>query len=102
MTVVIALASYWYMCDVRNCEILHITRSLSGVQYPDTATFLTEDEKEFVVERLKHDSTDLATHWHLKFVWQALGDWKCWMQAAILTLYVDPRIQSRLSTHGSI
>jgi len=31
MTVAMALASYWYMCDVCNCEILHITRSLWSV-----------------------------------------------------------------------
>jgi len=66
VTVVIALVSFWYMYD-----------------YPATATFLSEDEREFVVERLKHDSTDLATHWDPKFVWQALGDWKCWLQVII-------------------
>jgi hypothetical protein len=51
--------------------------------YPSTAKFLTEPEREFVVERLKHDSTDLATHFDKKFVFQALGDWKCWMQVIV-------------------
>lgn len=53
------------------------------VQYPATATFLTPEERTFVVERLKRDSTDLATHYDKKFVWQALSDWKCWMQVFV-------------------
>ncbi|KIM26839.1 hypothetical protein M408DRAFT_330417 [Serendipita vermifera MAFF 305830] len=66
VTVVIAFIAYWYMYD-----------------YPSTAKFLTADEREFVVERLKRDSTDLATHYDKKFVFQALTDWKCWLQVCV-------------------
>lgn len=66
LTVLVAVVAYWYMHD-----------------YPSTATFLTQSERDFVVERLKHDSTDLATHYDKKFVFQALTDWKCWMQVVI-------------------
>ncbi|KAG8767274.1 hypothetical protein FRC15_005797, partial [Serendipita sp. 397] len=66
ITVVVAAFAFWYMYD-----------------YPSTATFLTPDEREFVIERLKHDSTDLATHYDRKFVFQALKDWKCWMMVFV-------------------
>jgi len=56
-------------------------------QYPGTARFLSAEERDFVVNRLKHDNTDLATHYEHKFVIQALTDWKCWMQACIYVGY---------------
>lgn len=61
---------------------------LDGPQYPATARFLSVEERDFVVNRLKHDSTDLATHYEHKFVIQALTDWKCWMQVCIYIGYV--------------
>jgi len=51
--------------------------------YPATARFLSPEERDFVVNRLKRDSSDLATHYEHKFVIQALADWKCWMQVCI-------------------
>lgn len=73
VTVAFAVAAYWLMYD-----------------YPSTATFLTEDERNFVIDRLKHDSTDLATHYDIKFVWQALTDWKCWIQVCIYLGIIIP------------
>ncbi|KAM0756371.1 MFS general substrate transporter [Meredithblackwellia eburnea MCA 4105] len=61
LTVVIAVASYWMLYD-----------------YPDTAKFLDETEKRFVVGRLALDHNGLATRYDNKFAWQAVKDWKVW------------------------
>jgi hypothetical protein len=69
---------------------------LEGPQYPATARFLSPEERDFAVNRLMHDSTDLATHYEHKFVIQALTDWKCWMQACI---YIGSVCLSPLPSH---
>jgi hypothetical protein len=50
------------------------------LQYPETAKFLTEDERQFVIEMLRKDSNGQATQFSKKFIWQALVDWKTYMQ----------------------
>jgi hypothetical protein len=49
-----------------------------------------------VVERLKIDSTDLATHYDKKFVYQALTDWKCWLHVVIFTGIAAPAFAASL------
>ena len=44
---------------------------------------MTEEERAFVVSTLRADSNNAATHFSFKFVWQALSDWKSWLQVAI-------------------
>ncbi|KAI9455428.1 major facilitator superfamily domain-containing protein [Lactarius psammicola] len=63
-TVVVAFLSYFFTHD-----------------YPETAKFLTEEEREFVIQTLLDDSKGQATHFSKKFVWQALADWKTYVQA---------------------
>jgi hypothetical protein len=53
---------------------------LTSSQYPETATFLTDDERRFVLQTLREDSFGQATHFNMVFVWQALSDWKTYMQ----------------------
>jgi hypothetical protein len=53
------------------------------MKYPSTATFLTDDEKRAVARMLKEDSQGLATHYDRKFVWQAMTDYKTYMQVGI-------------------
>jgi len=57
-------------------------------QYPETATFLTEEERQFVIRTLADDSKGQATHFSTKFVWQALTDWKSYVQAVNFMWYV--------------
>ncbi|KAI9442627.1 MFS general substrate transporter [Lactarius indigo] len=64
-TVVVALLSYFFIHD-----------------YPETAKFLTEEERKFIIQTLADDSKGQATHFSTKFVWQALSDWKTYAQAA--------------------
>ena len=52
-------------------------------QYPETATFLTADERAHVVKILRADAKGLATHYDFKFVLQALFDYKSWVQAGV-------------------
>ncbi|KAF7357691.1 hypothetical protein MVEN_00814800 [Mycena venus] len=66
VTVLVAAASYFFMYD-----------------YPQTAAFLTETEREQIVHLLKEDAQDLATHYDRKFVWQAMRDYKTYVQIGI-------------------
>jgi hypothetical protein len=52
-------------------------------QYPATAGFLTDTERKQIVYMLKEDAQDLATHYDRKFVWQAMRDYKTYVQIAI-------------------
>ncbi|KDQ57415.1 hypothetical protein JAAARDRAFT_206966 [Jaapia argillacea MUCL 33604] len=64
-TVVVAGLAYIYMHD-----------------YPQTAKFLTEPERERVIQMLK-EGQDLATHFDIKFFWQAVQDYKTYLQIGI-------------------
>ncbi|KIJ13103.1 hypothetical protein PAXINDRAFT_117536 [Paxillus involutus ATCC 200175] len=51
--------------------------------YPDTASFLTEAERCYVIDLLREDSNNLATHYDFKFVLQAFKDYKTYVQTGI-------------------
>lgn len=53
---------------------------LIGIQYPETATFLAEDERHLVIQALREDRRGQPLHFSMKFVWQALTDWKTYIQ----------------------
>lgn len=61
-TVIVAVASFWMLHD-----------------YPDTAKFLTEDERAFIVERLKLDNDGCSQAYKNKFIKDAFLDWKVWV-----------------------
>ncbi|KIJ68115.1 hypothetical protein HYDPIDRAFT_107769 [Hydnomerulius pinastri MD-312] len=65
-TMMVALLAFFFMYD-----------------FPETATFLTETERRYVVEMLKQDSNSLATHYDFQFVLQALKDYKTYLQVGI-------------------
>ncbi|KAG9313544.1 major facilitator superfamily domain-containing protein [Chiua virens] len=66
VTVLIAFAGFFVMYD-----------------YPNTASFLTETERSYLVNVLRADSQHLATHFDFRFVLQALKDYKTYMQFGI-------------------
>ncbi|RDB16719.1 hypothetical protein Hypma_002552 [Hypsizygus marmoreus] len=66
VTVLVAGVSYFFMHD-----------------YPATAKFFTAEEKEMVIWTLKEDCQGLATHFDRKFVWQAIFDYKTYIQMGI-------------------
>lgn len=65
-TIIAALAAFFFMYD-----------------YPDTASFLTDAERHYVIEMLKRDSNNLSTDYQLRFVLQALRDYKSYVQVGV-------------------
>lgn len=65
VTVVAAVLAYFYMHD-----------------YPETARFLTPAERDRVIQMLK-EGQDFATHFEWRFVWDALRDYKTYVQIGI-------------------
>ncbi|KAI9573703.1 major facilitator superfamily domain-containing protein [Boletus coccyginus] len=57
---------------------------------PETASFLTETERRYIVELMKADSQGLATHYNFMFVLQALKDYKTYLQFGIYIGSVIP------------
>lgn len=53
--------------------------------FPETASFLTEEERAFVVHRLKYDGTDVAMDegFRWKYVKQAFMDWQIYVSLFI-------------------
>jgi hypothetical protein len=51
--------------------------------YPETAKFLSKDEKTEVHRRLEADRGALANEFDKKYIWDAFKDWKIWMNCII-------------------
>jgi hypothetical protein len=60
-TVVVASISFWMVHD-----------------FPDEATFLSDDDRARVIRRLKQDKQSSAEHeqFKLAYLWATLKDWK--------------------------
>jgi len=56
--------------------------------YPDTAKFLTAEEKHEVQRRLEADRSGLADDWRMQFFWDALKDWKVRIAASVVQCIV--------------
>jgi MFS family permease len=74
-TIVLAVASFWVIQD-----------------FPNNAKFLTEDERKFVIRRLKDDQKLSADgeSFHMKYVWQSLTDWKTYVAMGIYMGFDGP------------
>lgn len=70
ITVIAGFASFWIIQD-----------------FPDTAKFLNEEERTFVIRRLQQDDQFSAAgeHLRMKYIWQSLLDWKTWIGSAYVT-----------------
>jgi len=55
--------------------------------FPDTAKFLTEQERVFVIRRLQDDAQFSAAgeEFNMRYVWQSVFDWKTWVAMLIYT-----------------
>jgi hypothetical protein len=53
--------------------------------FPETASFLTEEERAFVIHRLRYDGTDVAMDegFRWKYVRQAFLDWQIYLSLFI-------------------
>ncbi|OAQ60472.1 MFS nicotinic acid transporter Tna1 [Pochonia chlamydosporia 170] len=88
-TVVVAFAAFFLIHD-----------------FPDTASFLTEEEKAFVIHRLKYQGqakmtvgdaetqaraqVEQAEEFEWKYVWQAFKDWQIWVNIFVYWGIVCP------------
>ncbi|KAJ4412117.1 hypothetical protein N0V82_008828 [Gnomoniopsis sp. IMI 355080] len=77
-TVLVAFASFWLLHD-----------------FPETATFLTEEERAFVVYRLKYQGQSgqrvaQADEFRWKYVGQAFADWQIWVNIFVYWGIVCP------------
>lgn len=54
--------------------------------FPETAKFLTEEERTFIVRRLQQDGRHSAggEDFKMKYIWQSFRDWKTWVGSELL------------------
>ncbi|KAF9449671.1 MFS general substrate transporter [Macrolepiota fuliginosa MF-IS2] len=81
VTVLVAFLGYFIMHD-----------------YPETAHFLTPSERQIVIAMLKEDQQGQATHYDFKFVLQAMGDYKTFVQVGIYIGLLIPVYATALFT----
>ncbi|OAL47511.1 high-affinity nicotinic acid transporter [Pyrenochaeta sp. DS3sAY3a] len=62
LSIVVSIVAYWCIYD-----------------YPATARFLTPEERTEVERRLHADHGHLSNDFNMKYVWQAIGDWKIYI-----------------------
>ncbi|KAK3381765.1 high-affinity nicotinic acid transporter [Podospora didyma] len=62
LSILVSFSAYWLIHD-----------------YPATAKFLTKDERTEVQRRLLEDHGHLLDDFNLKYVWQAITDWKIYI-----------------------
>lgn len=63
------------------------------LQYPETASFLTEEDRRVVSIMLKEDQQGMPKHFEWKFVIQTLADYKTYVLVGIYlgTLHENPK-----------
>ncbi|RYO92426.1 hypothetical protein DL764_008133 [Monosporascus ibericus] len=66
LSIIVSFAAYWAIYD-----------------YPATATFLTTEERIEVERRLDEDHGHLSNDFDVKYVWQAIKDWKIYIHMMI-------------------
>ncbi|KAH7084246.1 high-affinity nicotinic acid transporter [Paraphoma chrysanthemicola] len=62
LSILVSIIAYWCIYD-----------------YPDTAQFLKPHEREEVERRLRADHGHLSNDFDMKYVWQAIQDWKIYI-----------------------
>jgi MFS family permease len=74
-TVLVGIASFWMVPD-----------------FPLEAKFLTEQERQRVIERLSKDQQSSAEHEDFKmaYFWESVKDWKTWTSAVVYMGCVGP------------
>ncbi|KAG1736555.1 major facilitator superfamily domain-containing protein [Suillus lakei] len=66
IAILIAFFSFFYMHD-----------------YPETAKFLTEPERLYIIHILKEDANSLSSRFDNQFIWQAMKDYKTYVQVLV-------------------
>ncbi|KAK1975005.1 high-affinity nicotinic acid transporter [Colletotrichum cereale] len=66
LSILVSFTAYWAIYD-----------------YPATAQFLSDKERSEVQRRLQEDSGHLSNEFNVKYVWQAIKDWKIYIHMLI-------------------
>lgn len=59
---------------------------------PDSAKFLTDDERSYIIWRKKYDNSSVgeAAHFRFRYVWQAFADWQLYPQILVNMSLIAP------------
>jgi predicted MFS family arabinose efflux permease len=60
-----------------------LAQQYDKTEYTSSARFLTSKERDEVERRLQADSGHLANEFNMKYVWQAIKDWKIYIHMLI-------------------
>ncbi|KAF7799177.1 hypothetical protein EIP86_010408 [Pleurotus ostreatoroseus] len=62
------------------------------VDFPETAKFLTEEEKIYVIWRKKFDNSSVGEEEHFAFrhIWAAVFDWQTWIHVIMNVSVIGP------------
>ncbi|CAL1715339.1 unnamed protein product [Somion occarium] len=62
------------------------------VDFPATASFLTPEERSYIIWRKKFDNSTVGEeeHFALKHVWKAFSDWQIWVHILIYMSIIGP------------
>lgn len=62
------------------------------VDFPATASFLTPEERAYIIWRKKYDNSTVGEeeHFALKHVWMAFSDWQLWIHIPIYMSSIGP------------
>jgi len=62
------------------------------VDFPDTATFLTPEEREYIIWRKKYDNSSVGEeeHFQIRHIKAAFMDWQVWLQIMVYFAVITP------------
>ncbi|KAG1731492.1 MFS general substrate transporter [Suillus paluster] len=62
------------------------------VDFPDTAEFLTPEERAFVVWKKKYDNSSVGEEerFAVRHIWAAFGDWQVWLHILVFFSIIGP------------
>ena len=83
-TILVAIASYWMVFD-----------------FPDTATFLSDVDRQRVHRRLVADQQSSAEHeqFRMSYFWASVKDWKTWLGAIVYMVFTSQPLNVSCLSH---
>lgn len=84
--------SWLFMLEGLGTIVAAIIAFFVLVDFPDTAKFLTPEERAFIIWRKKYDNSSVGEEerFAARHVWAAFRDWQVWLQIPIYVSIVGP------------
>ncbi|OCH85119.1 MFS general substrate transporter [Obba rivulosa] len=62
------------------------------VDFPATASFLTPEERAYIIWRKKYDNSSVGEeeHFELRHIWAAFTDWQVWLHSMVYMSIITP------------